>query len=135
MVRIIPLCNLNDIAFEPGKQGPIYCPRRRVAQLCIAPFPRRVPHPFAARRIEYEGPKNQVPAHSRRRRAIRTGYLVSRALLLGPRLRRHKACEAVVHDELAVVFTAMFDEAVCYVENARFLITVYDSLHQAFLAL
>jgi len=49
--------------------------------------------------------------------------------------RRHKTCEAVVHNELAVVFTAMFDEAVCYVENARFLITVYDGLHQAFLAL
>src|ERR1700733_7637775 len=61
--------------------------------------------------------------------------LVSCALLLGPRLRRHKACEAVVHNELAVVFTAMFDEAVCYVENARCLITVYDSQHQAFLAL
>jgi len=34
------------------------------------------------------------------------------ALLLGPRLRRHKTCEAVVHNELAVVFTAVFDEAV-----------------------
>ena len=56
-------------------------------------------------------------------------------LLLGPRLRGHKTCEAVVHNELAVVFTAMFDNAVGNVENARFLITVYDSLHQAFLAL
>ena len=39
------------------------------------------------------------------------------------------------YNELAVVFTAMFDNAVGNVENARFLITVYDSLHQAFLAL
>ena len=41
-----------------------------------------------------------------------------------PRLRRRKTGGAVVHNELAEVFTAVFDEAVCYVENARFLITV-----------
>ena len=85
--------------------------------------------------LNTEDPKTKIPAHWRKRRAIRTGYLVSCALLLGPRLRRHKTCEAVIHNELAVVFTAMFNDAVCYVENARFLIAIYDSLRQAFLAL
>src|SRR6476646_2063500 len=56
-------------------------------------------------------------------------------LLPGPRLRRHKTCEAVVHNELAVVFTAMFDEAVCNVENARFLVIEINNLRrQAFFA-
>src|SRR6476646_9121517 len=65
----------------------------------------------------------------------RTRYLVSFPLLLGPRLRRHKTCEAVVHNELAVVFTAMFDEAVCNVENARFLVNENNNLRrQAFFA-
>ena len=62
--------------------------------------------------------------------------LVSCVLFLGTRLGRHKACEAVVHNELAVVFTAMFDDAVCYVENARFLAGEINDLgHQAFFAL
>src|SRR6202046_2551290 len=57
------------------------------------------------------------------------------ALLLGPRLRRHKTREAVVHNELAVVFTAMLDDAVGYVENARFLLREILNLRRhAFLA-
>src|SRR3984957_14118777 len=58
------------------------------------------------------------------------GHLVSWALLLGPRLRRHKTCETVVHNELAVVFTAMFDDAVCDVENARFLMREINKLRR-----
>src|SRR5271170_4830752 len=57
------------------------------------------------------------------------------ALLLGPRLRWHKTCEAVVHNELAVVFTAMLDDAVCNVDKARFLLREINNLRsQAFFA-
>src|SRR5271167_4842129 len=56
--------------------------------------------------------------------------LRSRALLLGPRLWRHKTCEAVVHNQLAVVFTAMFDDAVGYVEHARFLAREINNLRR-----
>ena len=46
-----------------------------------------------------------------------------------------KPCEAVVHNKLAVVFSAMFDDAVCNVDNARFLLRVINNLrHQAFVA-
>src|SRR5436853_7838384 len=45
------------------------------------------------------GPQTKIPAPTRKRRAIRTGYLVSCALLLGPRLGGHKTCESVVHNE------------------------------------
>src|SRR5579872_6700163 len=76
----------------------------------IASSPQRVPIMLVSPAKSTAGP----PVDSQ-------GFLVSCALLLGTRLRRHKACEAVVHNELAVVFTAMFDDAVCYVENARFL--------------
>jgi len=83
-----------------------------------------------------EVPKNQNPRPLAQTAPDKDGGPWSlELLLLGPRFRRHKTCEAVVDNELAVVFTAMFNEAVCYVENARFLITVYDSLHQTFLAL
>src|SRR5215831_16880848 len=84
--------------------------------------------------LNTEGPKNQNPRPFAQTARDKDGVPVLLSLLLGPRLRRHKTCEAVVHNDLAVVFTAMFDEAVCYVENARFLATVYDSLHQAFFA-
>jgi hypothetical protein len=40
----------------------------------------------------------------------RSAFIRTNASLLGPRLRRHKTCEAVVHNELAVVFTAMLWE-------------------------
>src|SRR3984957_5006863 len=62
-------------------------------------------------------------------------FIRTNASLLGPRLRRHKTCEAVVHNELAVVFSAMLDDAVCNVENARFLARVINNLRrQAFVA-
>ena len=78
--------------------------------------------------------KNQDPRPWRKRRD-KDGASGLRALLLGPRLRRHKPCEAVVHNELAVVFSAMLDDAVGNVDNARFLLRVIDNLrHQAFFA-
>jgi hypothetical protein len=41
----------------------------------------------------------------------------------------------VVHNELAVVFTAMLDDAVCNVDNARFLLGEINNLRrQAFFA-
>ena len=55
-------------------------------------------------------------------RCRRTAFLRTTVSLLGPRLRRHKTCEAVGHNELAVVFSAMLIDAVCNVDYARFLL-------------
>src|ERR1700739_1361 len=79
-------------------------------------------------------PISKFPVHMRKWRD-KGGNLVCCALLGGPRLRRHKTCEAVIHNDLAVVFTAMFDDAVCDVENARFLMREINKLrHHAFFA-
>src|ERR1700739_2008726 len=79
-------------------------------------------------------PISKFPVHMRKWRD-KGGNLVCCALLAGPRLRRHKTCEAVIHNELAVVFTAMFDDAVCDVENASFLLREINNLRrQAFFA-